>query len=103
MSAAPSEVFQLLACVPRERGTPAAVVKGLSLRHYKTLGLNPAESIDHKIFIRECTKANIPLGRMLLGTGITTLVRGICTGTNMPYTRTESDGDEDYSVSSQQE
>ena len=101
MGAAGSAVQQLLACVDRERPTVAVAVRGLSFRHYRTLGRNPVVSVDHTTLIDECKNAGISLGLMDLGTGEKSIVRGVCTGGYIPCASADADGDEDYSISSQ--
>lgn len=79
----------------------ADAVKGLSFRHYKTLGRSPVVSADHDMLITECEKDGIQLCRVNMGTGSRTVVRGFCTGDYVPHESSDAKDDDDTSSSSQ--
>ena len=101
MGAAGSAVQQLLRSVECERPTFAGAVKGLSLRHYKTLGRNSHDIVDHATLIEYCHVAKITLGLVDLGIGQKSIVRGLCTGGFMPCASEESHGVANDSYASQ--
>ena len=67
MGAAANAVHRLMGRVKREWSVPAAAVKGISMRHYKTLGRNSLEYVEHATLVAECNDANIALGRADMG------------------------------------
>ena len=74
-----------------ELATSANAVKGLSLRNYKKLSLDPHESANHASLIEACAVAGIKLGLVDLGTGQKVSVRAVRTGDYVPSVSSESD------------
>ena len=91
VGAASGVVLHFMNKVVSEVATSANVVKGLSLRNYKQLRLDPVQRASHASLIEAWAVADIKLGLVDLGTGQTTIVRAVSTGDYLPSVSSDSD------------